>query len=171
LNQILGQPCEFQVSGVDAFFPLPLPPAGGGPAAAPEALLVHIDEAKRAAARAGHFRLAAELADLQCVVAPRQASQLAAPAPGNLAAKIEFFQRNGFVCIPNVFEQGQLERLQAAWGRAQSRTFRPHGSQSTGFEIPVHDLFAEGDAALLDVLDPPPLLQLLEGLIGANMGY
>lgn len=84
----------------------------------PDTASVH--EAMAAAAAAGDFRLAALLKDLAFTADPKPPLSIADCAPDGPAAAAEFFIRNGFVVVPQLFEPEHMARIQGAWSRAQA---------------------------------------------------
>ena len=168
--------------------PLPLDTRGGGVA---PSKLQEIRESESAALAAGDYRLAAEMRDLHSVLSPgtvQDLQDLDTRFPlADTEAQARFFYRFGFCILPAAFVGEHLQRLRAAWRRNQ----RPHrkawlakasaeehatsrGRSATYFDVPSAKLF-EGlsaqldqgagadapDAVLLDLVDPQPLVALL----------
>lgn len=105
----------------------------------------------------------------------------------SLDAQVQCFRQNGFVCLPNVFSGDQLRRMQAAWCRALARADTFTNRTDEGHKLTLEELFAEAvlpqspvaskpqagcihgaekDPVLLDTLDAPPVIRLLEAIIG-----
>jgi hypothetical protein len=174
--------------------PLPLDAGGGGVSSAK---LEEIREKKRAALAAEDYRLAAEMNDLIRVLGVE--SEMPAVTVADAAAlqdtdaREAFFLKNGFCVLPAVFAGEHLERLQTAWRgvqrpykaaweeRAAARSDGRPIRNSTFFDIPVPDMYAElahqiaerreepESAVLLDLVDPPPLVDLLRRLLGPTV--
>ena len=150
------------------------------------------------AADAGNFRLAASLQDLLFVAEPKPPLTLEACSPESPDECLEFFLREGFVCIRNLFSATEIQRMQSQWRQAQSPTralwddaklvagnfigedFKPeprfahfpHGR--LWFDIPLEDFFAgatdpSGDPIMLDLIDAPRLMTVLEKVIGPDV--
>lgn len=107
----------------------------------------------------------------------------------SLDAQVQFFRQNGFVCLTNVFSGNQLRRMQTAWCRALARADTEMANRTDeGHMVALEELFAEAlppplrpaasksrvdcscsaekDPVLLDALDAPPVVRLLEAIIG-----
>jgi hypothetical protein len=157
--------------------------------------LQRVHAAITAASEAQDFRQAAALQDLLHVVEAKPALSVddCCPSPEDA---LEFFLREGFVCVRNVLNADQLQRLQAQWRQAQEpiralwdeakliagnfigEDFQPeerfahipHGR--LWFDMPLPQLFQEaagGDPVMLDIIDPPRLVQILEQIIGPDV--
>lgn len=170
--------------------PLPLDVNGAGVSAEK---LHELRERKRAAITVEDYRRAAEMDDMINVLSlehetPRVTVADAA-ALQDTAAREAFFLRNGFCVLPGVFRGEHLQRLQEAWRRVQRPARAQHvervaerlrSGHSTFFDLPVPDMYknlemqvANGqdpvDAVLLDLVDPPPLVDLLRRLLGPTV--
>lgn len=172
--------------------PLPLDTRGGGVALSK---LKENRESERAALSAGDYRLAAEMRDLHSVLSPGTAEDLQdldARFPlADTEAQARFFYRFGFCILPAAFVGEHLQRLRAAWRRNQrpqreawlaKASAEEHaasrGRSATYFDVPSAKLFGglsaqldQGagadapDAVLLDLVDPQPLVALLQRLL------
>ena len=71
------------------------------------------------AADAGNFRLAASLQDLLFVAEPKPPLTLEACSPESPDECLEFFLREGFVCIRNLFSATEIQSMQSQWRQAQ----------------------------------------------------
>ena len=99
---------------------LPLKVTGSDPSS--RCFAPDVDPVERAIASAasnGNFRAAAALQELLFVVKPKPLLSAADCAPSDTDEAAAFFIENGFVCIRQLFSALDLERIQAAWRRAQ----------------------------------------------------
>ena len=155
-----------------------------------------VHEAITEAAEAKDFRTAAALQDLLHVVEPKPPLSVDDCCPDSPEKCLDFFLREGFVCIRDLFDADQLERLQHQWRQAQApiRTLWdeaklvagnfigedfqpedrfahiPHGR--LWFDIPLSLLFqeaADGDPIMLEIIDPPRLVSVLEQIVGPDV--
>ncbi len=78
-----------------------------------------VERAIVSAASEGDFRAAAALQDLLFVVKPKPLLSVEDCAPTDPDEAAAFFVENGFVCIQQLFSAPDLQRIQAAWQRAQ----------------------------------------------------
>ena len=114
--------------------PLPLPPAsnpqpwrltallrrqGDAEGATQPAALARIHERRERCVAAADYRGAQLLSDLLHVAEPQRPrlDGFSDCAPEGVAAKTDFFMRNGFVAVPNVFAGETLAQLRSAWDR------------------------------------------------------
>ena len=154
--------------------------------------LQRVRNALAAAVGAQDFRLASSLQDLLHVAEPKPPLTLDACCPESPDECLAFFLREGFVCVRNLFDSQQMKRMQAHWRRAQAPTqtlwdeaklvagnfigedFKPqprfahfpHGR--LWFDLPLQDFFGAGDP-MLDLIDPPRLLSVLEKVVGSDV--
>lgn len=155
-----------------------------------------VQEAITEAAEAQDFRKAAALQDLLHVVEPKPPLSVDDCCPDSPEKCLDFFLREGFVCIRDLFDADQLQRLQHQWRQAQApiRTLWdeaklvagnfigedfqaedrfahiPHGR--LWFDIPLPLLFqeaADGDPIMLEIIDPPRLVSVLEQVVGPDV--
>lgn len=170
--------------------PLPLDVNGAGVSAEK---LHELLEQKRAALAVEDYRRAAEMDDLVRVLSldhgrPRVTVSDAA-ALQNTDAREAFFLQNGFCVLPSVFQGEHLQRIQEAWRGVQRPAKARHldrvagrlqSGQSTYFDLPVPEMYKNlemqvkngqdpVDAVLLDLVDPPPLVDLLRRLLGPTV--
>jgi hypothetical protein len=170
--------------------PLPLDINGGGVCSAK---LRELQEQKRAALALEDYRRVAEMDDMIRVFSldddTHRVTVADAASLQDTDAREAFFLRNGFCVLPAVFRGEHLQRLQEAWRRVQRPARARHveraaerlqSGNSTFFDLPVPDMYknletqvATGqepvDAVLLDLVDPPPLVDLLRRLLGQTV--
>ena len=87
------------------------------------AALAHIRERRERCVAAADYRGAQLLSDLLHVAEPQRPrlDGFSDCAPEGVAAKTDFFMRNGFVAVPNVFTGETLAQLRRAWDRRAPR--------------------------------------------------
>ena len=92
------------------------------------AALAHIRERRERCVAAADYRGAQLLSDLLHVAEPQpRLDGFSDCAPEGVAAKTDFFMRNGFVAVPNVFTGETLAQLRRAWDR-RAPPLPPHAA-------------------------------------------
>ncbi len=156
--------------------------------------LRRVRDAANAAAARGDENTAAVLRDLLYTVEPKPELTPADCAPSSSTMCQEFFQREGFVCVPRVFDGERLQALQAAFHRVQApvwqlweqearhaagnfagedfivnERFRGFGHGRLYFDLPTDAFWAE--AAFVDIVAPPKLEKVIRAIGGDRMRF
>ena len=158
--------------------------------------LARVHAALDDAAVSRDFRRGAALQDLLHVVEPKAPLTVDECCPDTPEECLNFFLREGFVCVRELFPPDALRGMQAQWRRAQAPiralweeakltagnfigedftpeprfAHIPHGR--LWFDLPLPTLFGDADdgpGEMLDVIDPPRLVPVLEEIVGPDV--
>ena len=191
-ERVARDPAQFYCLKAAGVAPLRLE-AGVEPHRVAEAELARLDAVIAKAVAEQDYLLAAEVHALRQAMDPAAAAA-PAPLPGQedgvgeaaVAAQLAFFAQHGYVRLPNCLQGEQLSRVQAAWRRAQApvraewesqrQQQDPLDSGTWQFFMPETDLFREiaepaGDPVMLELLDCPPVMALVEQIIGPTARF
>lgn len=150
--------------------------------------------AATAAAKRGDEHTASVLHDLLHTVEPKPELTASECAPTSSMERQEFFHREGFVCVPRVFEGDRLRALQDAFHRIQApiwqvweqdarhcagnfagedfivdTRFQGFGHGRLYFDLPSEEFWSE--PAFVSLVAPPKLETVIQDIGGERMRF